>query len=344
MSTTSLHATPSTQAVQAPDLARAFDLIRARFGEDALIRETRNVPGPAGEEWVEVVLAVDEPTSQLPPEEAGDWDRLWARVEALAADVEALEGEPDPYPLADELRDAGCGEATLELLARDFERVSQRGPRSRTAAHRHLASWVRAVGPKGVAQSSGEHWIVGRAGSGRTTATLLLAGHLKQLGLHPVVVTLSPAHAGEVQRVAAAARALDVGAASAYDADDLARLRDHFADRDILLVDAPCRMRDDAPSVPGWAKSHLAVPLGEDPRQMRAVWEVGPPTDFLLVTQADLCASPGRLVELATVGRVPVTGVVGRHDGSPRLRIPTTRDLLAWVLPTPEPAAQTAEA
>jgi len=337
--------TPSTQAVQAPDLARAFDLIRARYGDDALIQETRRIEGPAGDEWVEVVLAVDDPVRAVDdPASDAAWSRLLARVEALAADIEALEGEPDPYPLAAELRDVGCGEVALEELARDFARISERGSRGRTAAHRHLATRVRALGPRAVAQLTGEHWIVGRAGSGKTTATLLLAAHLKGHGLHPVVVTLAPQHAGEVQRVAAAARALDVAAASAYDAGDLARHRDHFADRDVLLVDAPCRLDPSAPAPPGFARTHLVTPLGEDPRQLRRVWDAGPAADHLLVTQADLCDAPGRLVELATVAAVPVTAIAGRQDGTPRLRIPTTRDLLAWVLPEPEPAHQTAEA
>jgi len=349
MSPTSLNLRPgaSTQAVQAPDLARAFELIRERFGHEALIAETRRIEGPDGDAWVEVVLATGEPnpSDSLRVDDGDRLARVMARLDALAADVEALEGPPDPYPLADDLRDAGCSDAALARLARDFDRVSRRGSRSRTAAQRHLAGWVQAVGPKPMATLSGEHWIVGRAGAGKTTAVLLLAQHLKQAGARPVVITLCPAHPGEVQRFSAAARAIDVAAASAYDEAELEHLRAHFADRDLLLIDTPCCLSSGSvPQPPGASTVHVVTPLGEDPRQFGELHRSVSGPYRLVVTQADLCRTPARLVELCTVARAPVGAVVGRDGGAPRLTIPTSRDLLTWVLPENEPALLQAEA
>jgi len=68
---TPLPTPPSTEVVQAPDLARALELVRTRFGPEALIVETRRVEGPDGEDQVEVVLAPEEGApGALSPEEA----------------------------------------------------------------------------------------------------------------------------------------------------------------------------------------------------------------------------------------------------------------------------------
>lgn len=359
---------------RAEDLPTALAEVRRVLGDTAMILGTRTVrvrgtDDLAPSEQVEVLVAEpDHETprgvsdaytaryleAQGPAEEADpdppadDLDERLQRVASLSREVGALSRELDdreaasePHPLAPQLRVSGCTAATLHDLARSFERAAQGGDPTPTAARRHLSRWLRGTRTLRFEQVSGEHWFLGRAGSGKTSLVLQVAAELKRRGRRVGILALAPQHDGDLQRLRAAAEALDVPAGAAWDADEAEEAREGFERLDVLLVDTPCYLAHElAATPPDTAFRHLVVPLADDRvavrDQLRRARGFEP--DALAITQMDLFPRPGRLVDLTVEVERPVSFLLGRQEGNLVVRLSRGESLLQAALGEPAPA------
>ncbi len=345
--------------------------MRRIHGPDALVVSTRTVwhrdeEGLAPRRQVEVEVAATEPgpaasplaayrsaasdSETTQPSAAGGegedpreavqarlrrLQEIAARVERMAGRVGALSHEVLPYPLAAALRRTGTTERTLLELAHSFDLAARGGERSPTAARRHLSRTVRATHAVSLGQMRGEHWFLGRAGVGKTTLVLYLAGRLRAAGLEVGLVGMNPAHSGEVQRLAAAGRAMDVDVRVAAAADDFERARQDLAGNDVVLVDTPCHLGRSLLAVPGeTAQRHLVVSLGEDReflrRQLEEARDWTP--DCVAISQMDLFPRPGRIVDLCAEVQRPVSFLAGRYGAAFEVVLARGEALLQVVL------------
>ena len=266
-------------------------------------------------------------------------NEIATRVRGLASRFDEQGVDPtSDYPLAEALRAQGTTEATIRHLAGSFRLAVRGGDPTVTAARRHLSRFVRGTRAVDVSQIGGEHWFLGRAGAGKTTMLLYLAGAMVSAGIRAGVVALSPPHAGDVQRLRGAERALGVPVHFVEDEDGLRRARSELSDHPALLVDTPCFVGQELPaSPPDHAQRHLVVPLGEDRELLRGHLDAarGWQADCLALSQMDLFPRPGRLVDLAVEAGRPISLLQGRQGGGLRVRIARGESLMNAVLGEP---------
>ena len=257
------------------------------------------------------------------------------RVEGLTSRVGGVGEDEDDYPLADALRAAGTTERTIRHLAGSFRLAVRGGDPSPTAARRHLSRFVRGTKATSLVQMRGEHWFLGRAGTGKTSLVLYLAASLTRENLPCGIISVSPGHDGELQRLQSAERALGIPVRVVRSADELEVARESLVDRAVLLIDTPCFVGQELPvTPPDRSQRHLVVPLGEDRELMRSHlaharnWQ----PDCVAITQMDLYPCPGRLVDLALEAGRPLSLVQGRHAGRLGVHVARGEALLNAVL------------
>jgi hypothetical protein len=355
--------------VRAASLHRALEQVRLAYGPDALVLQTRNVVsraqhGLAPQTEVEVIVADPAAGEELGPYSvagplvaapvdadaqdgpdggaSGELARQLARLERLAYRVEEMSAALSPaaelaqgYPLADRLRAAGAGEATVRHVAASFALAARGAAPTEALARRHLGTFLRTTRAASFAQIRGEHWLLGRAGVGKTTLALHLAAQLQRAGRKPAVVALAPRHDGDVRRIEAAAQALAIPAGAAFDATELESLREQLTGCDVVVVDTPCCISRTLPALPpSPAYRHLVVPRGEDPQQLRDLLEAidGWTPDTLSVSMRDLSRRPGRLLDFVRELARPVAFFQGVFAGAVQLRLASAQDLLEEVL------------
>lgn len=262
-------------------------------------------------------------------------DTIAHTVRNLTSKLDGMNDETPSYPLAAALRAQGTTEETIRHLAGSFGLAVKGGDPSLTAARRHLSRFVRGTRAVELAHLRGEHWFLGRAGSGKTTLTLYLAGSLKAAGVDVDVVAVCPPHAGELERLRGAERALGLRVHVVRDRAELEQARAASSDADALLVDTPCFVGKELPLLPpDHAQRHLVVPLGEDRTLLRGHLDhaTGWQADCLALTQMDLYPRPGRLVDLAVESGRPISLLQGCTDGTIRVAVARGEGLLSAVL------------
>jgi len=262
-------------------------------------------------------------------------DTIAHRVRDLTSKLDGMQDEAGDYPLAHALRAAGTTEETIQHLAGSFRLAVRGGDANETAARRHLSRFVRGTRAIEVAHLRGEHWFLGRAGSGKTTLVLYLAGCLRAAGLDAAVIAVAPPHAGEVERLRGAERALGISLHVVEDLDGMNTARRETSECDAVLVDTPCFVGKELPiAPPEHAQRHLVVPLGEAREHLRAHLDraSGWQADCLALTQMDLYPRPGRLVDLAVESGRPVSLLQGRQEGTIRVAVARGEGLLTAVL------------
>lgn len=258
-----------------------------------------------------------------------------ARMEGLATRVDIAGDEPEDYPLSDVLRGAGTTERTLRHLSGSFRLAVRGGDPSLTAARRHLSRFLRGTKATSLAQMRGEHWFLGRAGSGKTSLVLFLAASLTREQQPCGIIAVAPSHDGDLHRLQAGERALGIPVRIVRSAEEIEVARESLSDRAVLLVDTPCFVGQELPVIPpDRAQRHLVVPLGEDRELLRGHldrardWQ----PDCVAVTQMDLFPRPGRLVDLAVETGRPLSLLQGRQDGRLNVRIARGEALLTAAL------------
>lgn len=262
-------------------------------------------------------------------------DTIAHRVRDLTSKLDGVGEDAGHYPLARALRCQGTTEETIRHLAGSFRMAVRGGDPNETAARRHLSRFVRGTRAIELTHMRGEHWFLGRAGAGKTTLVLYLAGSLRATGLDVAVVSVAPPHAGEVERLRGAERALGLDVHVVHDQASMDAAREAAASCDAVLVDTPCFVGKELPIIPPEpAQRHLVVPLGEAREHLRTHLDKarGWQADCLALTQMDLYPRPGRLVDLAIESGRPISLLQGRHDGSIRVAVARGEGLLTAVL------------
>lgn len=364
-----------TRLVRADDLSTALAKVRRAYGPDAMVVGTRTVEVPDPEKLAprrQVEVEVAEPESALvaaagtprimgvhayaehqaaafdplgSEEDSSTEQRVGARLERLRDIATRVEGltsrvsvvgeEVDDYPLADELRASGTTERTIRHLAGSFRLAVRGGDPTPTAARRHLSRFVRGTKATSLTQMRGEHWFLGRAGSGKTSMVLFLAASLTREGLPCGIISVSPGHDGDVHRLQAGERALGIPVRVVRSQDELEVARESLVDRAVLLIDTPCFVGQELPvTPPDRSQRHLVVPLGEDRELMRTHVDLARnwQPDCVAITQMDLYPCPGRLVDLAVEAGRPVSLLQGRQAGRLSVHVARGEVLLNAVL------------
>jgi flagellar biosynthesis GTPase FlhF len=359
-----------TQRLRADDLPAALRQVRGIFGDDALIVATREVmvrgdDGLAPRKQVEVEVAdpADTPapsdpftqsyrdtssqsSGALPESTSTDsartepealhsrlrrMEELSARVEGWTHDLDRGPDSADPYPLSMQLRASGCTALTIDQLSESFAIANRGGEATPSAARRHLSKYLRATSALRFEQAEGEHWFLGRAGVGKTSLVLQLAGELRRAAKEVAIVSFAPQHDGDLRRLEMASQALGVPSMVVFDAEEMRQARSELGSIDVLLVDTPCYLSHELTlDIPEVAQRHFVVPLSEDRAvlrdQLRGARGFEP--DTIAVTQMDLYPRPGRLVDIAVELGRPVSFLQGRSDGALRLRLARGESLL----------------
>lgn len=325
------------QIIVAPDVRTAMREVKERYGEDALILDTRTrrsrEPGSLqGARVVEVTVGLEGPeaSADAPRSVAGELKRLeelLAELEAREASLRAREaaagdGAPVPaYPLDEVLEGLGVSAATRRRLAEDHEmEVPQVDQADASRARERLAGWIRCVEAMDLADLRGRHVLLGRPGSGRSTLAMKLAARAARAGVDILLVAHAPAHPGEALRLERAAGEAGYAARLTADAEELLAALAGAGDRELVLVDMP-PLDEDQWELLSRAEAvlagepllrHLVVPADGG---WRGLETAAGRCDFLAVSRGDLGAPLAPCLDLAAAGDFATT-FVGEGPGA----------------------------
>ncbi|MBN2169914.1 MAG: hypothetical protein JW819_01180 [Candidatus Krumholzibacteriota bacterium] len=319
------------QIIVAPDVRTAMREVKERYGEDALIldtrtRRSRESGSLQGAREVEITVGLAGP--EAPARARSVADEL-DRLEALLAELEAREASlrareatlgdgaapPAAYPLDEALEDCGVSAATRRRLAADHEMevppVDQADP---GRARERLAAHIRCVEAMDLADLRGRHTLLGRPGAGRSTLALKLAARAARAGVDTLLIAHAPGHPGEAVRLERAAEA--AGFAARLTADDEALLATlaGAGDRELVLVDLPPLAKDqwellsraEAVLAGEPLLRHLVVPADGG---WRGLETAASRCDFLAISRADLGVPLAPCLDLAPAGDFTTTFV-----------------------------------
>ena len=163
------------------------------------------------------------------------WPR-WTQGLGRAARVEDI----PPYPLADASFLGDLGEAARNGLEAAFHATAPRALwGSRVAARRHLDQLLPASGYRDWSDLHGLHFILGAAGTGKTTLVLRIAAAARRAGVDAAVLSLLPERP-ERAAFLDAASLLDLPAVVVARRSDWDAAMGAVAQRHVVLVDTPC--------------------------------------------------------------------------------------------------------
>ncbi|RMG97045.1 MAG: hypothetical protein D6705_09690 [Deltaproteobacteria bacterium] len=269
--------TPEPRTFQARELNEALALVRREFGPEAIILETRRVPGRAlgllGGSFVQVTAqppefsaaparkrstsAVSKPSRRAVGETVEEGDRYEPLARAIRRRPAVAVPAQAPHRKAGLARFARMRRLLLanmvprEICEGWLSKLAHRRPGSTPAAQRTALAAI-------VAESLGEPvplaWpgtrvaaFIGPSGVGKSTTIAKLATRAVLFEDRRVaIVTLDDERPGGTALVAAYARALDVPCVSVRGAGTLSRALRSVRDRDLVLLDTPgIRPRDE---------------------------------------------------------------------------------------------------
>lgn len=237
----------------------ALAQVREALGPDAMILETRSVPGAGGA--VEVIAAVDDaPATEMAP--AGPDAALAAEVRELSGLVRtfvagtlgacAKDLGPELAQLYLSLVSGGVGGViAASLIEETAERVTG-GASIDVAVAAAVGSGI-SFGPpddfavaKARRRKPGMFMFIGPPGDGKTTTVAKLAGRATLAGRRRVaLVSTDTYRIGGAEELAAYARILGVPHATVSDGEDLRRSLEGFGDVDQVFIDtAGLSLRD----------------------------------------------------------------------------------------------------
>ena len=348
-----------TQRVYGRTLNEALRNVRARWGENARIVDTRTVvragsDGGPGNRLVEITVAEPEAPAVEPRETPRRRKPLPQVLERLTRDVErleslagtlrreraaaALEERPD-HPLAAILLRRGASPAAVRRLA-ELRRAEQGPDGGAAAARRHLVSLVRAGGGSW-RRLSGQHLVIGPPGSGRTTLVLAAARELATRGRRTLVLAPGPLAPWAVQRLRGAAERDGYDAAVVKDGRGLAAVLPRLDAYDVVLVDGPAvgpgapadgLAPEDLVAVP--LHRHLLAPLDGDPAGRPALWAEARrwACDWIAVGRTDCAPRPGQLLDLLLSAPVPVSLLRAGGGATTQVRLAGAERLVGLLL------------
>lgn len=275
--------------VLAPTLQDAYRRVKKDFGHDAVIVGSRTVERRQGlgrQRAVEVTVQTDAGAAvaarRSAPAESGEGLAVEvARIESLVASLEEqhariMSDRPaaTANPLARTLSEAGAGDETVAHLLARFSGETGKPENDRPG----FLSWLE----ENLAASNSDwdgfygcHAFLGRADTGRSDLVLAAAAALSSRGRRTLMLSIMPAHRGEVRRLQTAAAAGQFDAAVIQNTDRIAAVAEHLAEYDAVLLDLPDL--DEEPMATGgelhrWLAAnegfhrHLVLPLDGDVR------------------------------------------------------------------------------
>lgn len=331
------------------------------LGQEHLVEVTVQPPGDGARRETQV-FNVSEPTraaspqrpaarsasAPIPDDVVREISREVARIETLVQGViDDMSIEMDRSfvqgnPLAETLVAAGTDAAAVENLFTRFAGETGGGVTDRPA----VLGWLnRNLKASNCAWDGffGCHAFLGDSGSGRTTMVLAAATELKKLGKKTLVLSLHPAHAGEIRRLQNAAATVGFDAAIIRKDGQLASSESHLAKYEAVLLDMP-DLDHESLAIGGpihnWLARnpsfhrHLVVPLDRDLRDCDLLAEAARSwnCDWLALSRLDRTRMTGKILDLAE--RIPLPySVCGEIQGAEhRLRIASSGDLLDRIL------------
>lgn len=314
--------------VVARDLASALRTVRQRFGDEALILETRTRRRPlAGSlrlaEEIELRIGIAAPGEQ-PAAAPRSLEEELARLEALVGEIDAgLAPLGPPYPLAAGLEALGVLPETVERLAADHaEEVPPVEQGRLEPALDRLAAQLPCLEAMALADLRGLHALLGAPGAGRSSLAAKLCAVAAAAGADAVHLAVAPAHPGERLRLEAEAAAGGHEVVLAADRAALGEALRYLRRRDLVVVDMPAF----TPEQLGLLES-LAAQAGLPTLLRHAVlpadgWARPAPglcaaAHYLALTRAEL-ADPLRLALDLTAAGAPLLSFVsaGAEPGS----------------------------
>jgi hypothetical protein len=308
--------------VVARDLRSALRTVRQRYGDEALIIETRTRRRPqAGSlrlvEDVELRIGLPGPGAAgarlgAPRSLAGELERLESLIAELDSAVSAA--APD-YPLAARLGELGLLPATIARLAADHaEEVPPVEQAAVEPALARLAAQLPCLEAMAVADLRGFHALLGGPGAGRSALAMKLCARAAAGGATAAHLAFAPVHPGERLRLEREAMNAGHEAVLAPDAAALADALRYLQRHDLVVVDLPAfapeqlgllersaaqagvpmLLRHAVLAADGWAR------LAPDLREA---------AHYLAITRSDL-ADPLRLALDLTPGGTPLLSFV----------------------------------
>jgi flagellar biosynthesis GTPase FlhF len=324
---------PEAVTVTASTLEEAYRRVRASFGDEAVILETRSVmrPGSQGlrlERMVELTVARDtRPTGHAAVDTGLEQVALRleeeiVRLEARMAELQGRVAVSAPVSGVD-ADDATDGLVRLGTSRETAERlVARHAAESPVEDFRDWLTGQIRTADCSWAEVDGLHAVVGLSGSGRTRLVLAAAARVASAGAPTLVLSVAPRHPGEVRRLQIAAAEGDFDAAVIRRPEQIVELAGHISDYRTVLVDLPGL--DDPALVRGselhsWLAGHhgmhrhLLVPQDLDP----ADWDhlTGDARslncDWLALGRLDRTRRPGKFLDLIEAIPLPVSLLAG---------------------------------
>ncbi len=284
---------------------RAVEVLIDLHGAPSLVRSrsaARPQPSPVANELTTVI------TTEV------------ARIEKLVHSLAARrsrdvvpEGLCD-YPLAALLLAAGTSQAAIRQQADTFSASPAYGEKNLAGAMAHLQATLR-TGEGDWPSLAGCHLFLGDSGVGKTDLVLAIAARLRQLDKNPLVLSVLPAHGGEIRRLQLEAAQHNYDAALIKHAAQLERSLRHLAAYDAVLIDTPGLLTAplaEAGELQGYLSQnesihrHFVVPLDLDFQDAADIWELGRlwNCDWLALSHLDRSRRRGKILDL--LGRLPL--------------------------------------
>ncbi|MBU8920868.1 MAG: hypothetical protein KOO63_03310 [Bacteroidales bacterium] len=244
-----------------------------RFGEDALILETREVRrkkehGLGFETMYELIIEGDDtgqagvrtsvetlnhtgslssPVSSKPDgieslerqiERMGRLDKTMMMLEER---LSMLVSGDSTYPLHTALINGGASRDTVRIIGESFINTGRRFSGDGVdAALEHLGQHLKVADVSTWDEISGVHIFYGAGGTGKTSLIIKLAGMLTGSGRKVTIINLFPRHSGEAERLKVVSNTLGVGAIAVYNLMELKNIIDSRTGSDTVLIDTPC--------------------------------------------------------------------------------------------------------
>lgn len=358
-------------------LKEAYRQVEKRYGKEVIILGSRKITrrqdqGLGHEELIEVTVA---PPGQEPPRRAAaNVERTLTpaatpsrtdappmvgglvreiteeveRIERLVREATAsshLQGEwfsLEGNPLAESLIAAGASAETVSNLLTRFSGQTGSAVTDRPAALDWLKNNLLASNC-GWDGFFGCHAFLGESGAGRTSLILGAAAEQRSRGRKTLVLSLHPAHSGEIRRLQNAAANHGFDAAILRKDSQLERSESHFGKYEVVLLDLPAL---DHPSlavggqVHRWLARnsgfhrHLIVPADRDLQDSDALsraareWNC----DWLAASRLDRTRLQGKLLNLAEIVPLPYSLTSESEAGAAKLQVADSGTLLDRIL------------
>ena len=258
--------------IRARSLEEAMDLVKRKFGSEALIQETREI-----KKRKEYGLGLESVYEVCVVEDSGDFtgdlglsniygrekakvnisersagilqtlnnqinrvDKLTLSFHGLEDKLKRLNSDPKDYPVYEMLIRGGVFANTADIIMNSyFKQLPNKTKPSRESAIFHIKRNLRVVETSSWDDIDGVHFFLGVGGSGKTTLIAKLAAKLSGRGRRVTIISLFPRHRGDVARLEALGEMLGIRVLIANTLEEIKK-EIETNHKGVILVDTPC--------------------------------------------------------------------------------------------------------